>query len=409
MKVRQIGDKEKATGDREQETAEARHRDILTVPRSPFPIMTLLILSLIAGAFAIACPLTWAMRRVAARLGQLDAPGDRKIHDRPIPATGGVAIFWAIAGPILAGLAITALVPADTFAALAPAVVDHLPGIADQTPMALAFVGALLLLHVTGLVDDRRDLGPFVKLAVQVVPAALMVVAFDVRILELLETMMHPTAGYALSVAASILWFVAITNAFNFLDNMDGLSGGVAMICAAILLGIALISGQWFIAAVLALVVGSLLGFLVFNFPPASIFMGDGGSLVVGFTIALCAVRVTYYDPAVGSAWWAVFTPVVVLAVPLYDFVSVTLIRLSQGKSPFKGDTQHFSHRLVRKGLSRRSAVMVIWAATLATGLGGVLLGRVPAWGAALLVAQTAVILLVIALLERTDNASNEI
>lgn len=349
------------------------------------------------------------MRRVAARLGQLDAPGERKIHEVPIPATGGVAIFWAIAGPIAAGLAAVWLVPDDTIAEFVPAAAAHLPGIAQQTPMALAFVGSLLLLHVTGLVDDRRDLGPIVKLVLQILPAAVMVIGFDVRVLELLETTMHPTAGYALSVAASIVWLVAVTNAFNFLDNMDGLSGGVAMICAAILLGIALLSGQWFIAAVLALVVGALLGFLVFNFPPASIFMGDGGSLVVGFTIAMCAVRVTYYDPAVGSAWWAVFTPVVVLAIPLYDFVSVTLIRIAQGKSPLRGDTQHFSHRLVRKGLSRRSAVMVIWAATLACGLGGVLLGRVPAWGAALLVAQTAAILLVIALLERTDNSSDNI
>jgi len=93
-----------------------------------------------------------------------------------------------------------------------------------------------------------------------------------------------------------------------------------------------------------------------------------------------------------------------VLAIPLYDLLSVTLIRILQGKSPFVGDTQHFSHRLVRKGLTRRAAVLVIWAATLATGLGGILLGRVPAWGAGLIVAQTAAILLVIALLERTEN-----
>jgi UDP-GlcNAc:undecaprenyl-phosphate GlcNAc-1-phosphate transferase len=193
-----------------------------------------------------------------------------------------------------------------------------------------------------------------------------------------------------------------ITNAFNFLDNMDGLAGGVATICAGIFLAAALISGQWFVAAALALLIGALLGFLVFNFPPASIFMGDGGSLVVGFLMGLCAVRVTYYDPQLGSAWWAVFTPAIVLAIPLYDLTSVTLIRIAQRKSPFVGDTQHFSHRLVKRGLSRPAAVMVVWACTLATGLGGVMIGFVAPWQAALIVAQTAAVVLVLALLERT-------
>jgi len=172
------------------------------------------------------------------------------------------------------------------------------------------------------------------------------------------------------------------------------------------LLAAALIHGQWFIAAVLGLLVGALLGFLVFNHPPARIFMGDGGSLVVGFVTAFCAVRITYYDPALGTRWWSVFTPIVVLTIPLYDLLSVTLIRIPQGRSPLVGDTQHFSHRLVRKGLTRPAAVGVIWACTLATGLGGVMLGRLAGWQAALVVAQTLAVLIVLALLERTRNTS---
>jgi UDP-GlcNAc:undecaprenyl-phosphate GlcNAc-1-phosphate transferase len=333
---------------------------------------------------------------VAARIGQMDEPGERKIHDRPIPATGGVAIFWALAGPMIAGLAAVWVLPVDTWAGPLAGVAEHVDRIRDQTALAMGLIAALAVLHVTGLIDDRRNLGPYSKLVVQMVLAAALAAGLGVRMLDLL--------GPIGAICATVLWLVVVTNAFNFLDNMDGLSGGVAAICAAILLAIAVMSGQWLVAAVLALLVGALLGFLVFNYPPASIFMGDGGSLVVGFTLAVCAVRVTYHDPDVGSPWWAVFTPLVVLAVPLYDFASVTLIRLMQGKSPFKGDTQHFSHRLVRKGLSRPAAVKVIWACTVATGLGGILLGRVPAWGAALIVAQTAAILLVIALLERTRN-----
>jgi UDP-GlcNAc:undecaprenyl-phosphate GlcNAc-1-phosphate transferase len=340
------------------------------------------------------------MRSIGQRIGHLDQPGERKIHTRPIPATGGIAMFIALAGCMAAGLAGVWLVP-SIIERLLPAFAVHVPGVKQQTPMALGLLAAMLAMHITGVIDDRRNLGPYSKLIVQVIAAAGLAVFFDVRLLELL--------GPAASILATIFWIVTITNAFNFLDNMDGLSGGVAAICAAVLLACALLSGQWFVAAVLALLVGALLGFLVFNFPAAMIFQGDGGSLVVGFTIAVCSIRVTYFDPAHHiAAWWAVFTPLVVLAVPLYDITSVTLIRLSQGKSPFRGDTQHFSHRLVKKGLSRKWAVIVIWCCTLATGIGGVLLGRVAAWQAALVIAQTAAIVLVLALLERTAVAGGE-
>jgi len=364
-------------------------------------LMVLLCLAIMAVGLAFGLPLTWIMRASAARFGQLDAPGERKIHDRPIPATGGVAIVAALVLPIALVLAAAWWAPTSWWSAVHSGVVEHLPGMRDRTPLAGWLALAVMILHVVGLIDDRRDLGAAPKLIVQVLAAALVVALGGIRTLE----MFGPVA----SVVLTILWFVVITNAFNFLDNMDGLSGGVALICAGIFLAAALMGGQWFIAAVLALLVGELLGFLRFNFPPASIFMGDGGSLVVGFVLAFCSVRLTYAEippqHMAEATWWAVFTPVVVLAVPLYDLASVTLIRLSQGRSPFRGDTQHFSHRLVRRGLSRSAAVIVIYACTLATGLGGVLLGRVPAWAAALIVIQTLMILLVLALLERGSRA----
>lgn len=369
----------------------------------PTSHMIALSLSLIVVALALSLPLTWICRRAAGRLGQVDQPGHRKIHDRPIPVTGGIAIFWAAALPMLAALAAAWWLPTSVWQSVLPAAVEHLPGVRQQTGMGLTLIGCLGGLHLVGVIDDRKSLGPFLKLIVQIIAAAALAVFFDVRLLTLL--------GGPVSIAVTILWFVTITNAFNFLDNMDGLSGGVATICAAILLACALLSGQWFVAAAAALLIGALLGFLWFNFPPASIFMGDGGSLVVGFLIAFCAVRVTYteLDPSIptsgGEHWWAVLTPLVVLAIPLYDLTSVTLIRLGQGKSPFVGDTQHFSHRLVQRGLTRPAAVIVIYACTLATGLGGVLLTQViHPWQAALIAGQTAAVLILLALLERGTN-----
>ena len=154
--------------------------------------------------------------------------------------------------------------------------------------------------------------------------------------------------------------------------------------------------------AFLALLVGTLLGFLVYNFSPAKIFMGDAGSLVVGLLLAVATIRTTYYHQGAPSGkWFAALIPLVVLAVPLYDFISVTIIRLLQGKSPLVGDKQHFSHRLVSRGMSQPQAVLTIYLATAGTGLGAVFLHQVNPVGAVLVFAQTVLIVLIIAILER--------
>src|SRR5439155_4007557 len=190
--------------------------------------------------------------------------------------------------------------------------------------------------------------------------------AFRMRALTALDGM---GMGIWPSVVVTICWIVAITNAFNFLDNMDGLSAGVAAVATTAFLITALSIGQWFVAASLALLLGALLGFLCFNFPPARIFMGDSGSLVIGFLLGVLTVRTTFLPPEKqwAAGWYAVFAPVIVLAVPLYDLAVVSLIRLMRGKSPFVGDTNHFSHRLVARGMSRRTAVLCLYLITAAT------------------------------------------
>ena len=147
---------------------------------------------------------------------------------------------------------------------------------------------------------------------------------------------------------------------------MDGLSGGLGAIASLVLMTATVVNEQWFVAATLALLAGSLFGFLVYNRPPARIFMGDGGSLAIGFLLATLVCRTTFVDTkdasfALGSAWYGVFMPVAVLAIPLYDIVTVSAIRMAQGRSPFVASEQHFSHRLVRLGLSRPQAVGVLW------------------------------------------------
>ncbi len=186
---------------------------------------------------------------------------------------------------------------------------------------------------------------------------------------------------------------------------MDGLAAGIAVIVSCILFTAAVLSGQVFVGGLTIIFVGTLVGFLVFNFPPAKIFMGDSGSLVVGFFVALLTLRTTYYHEA-HSGRHAIFLPALVMAVPLYDFISVTLLRIRQGKSLFIGDTQHFSHRLKKRGLTDTQTVLTLYLATLCTGLGATFLYQVNLAGAILILIQTIMVLSIIAILETAAGNS---
>jgi UDP-GlcNAc:undecaprenyl-phosphate GlcNAc-1-phosphate transferase len=363
-------------------------RDEMTDP------LLLPILGLAVGSFVVSWVLTLAMIRIAPQMGFVDKPGHRKIHSNPKPLGGGVAIFIAFAVPMLVALMAihSNLVPLDH-----PNWDKYAGGVIQQTPLAGTMLGALVIIHIMGLVDDRKALGPYIKLLIQLAVAAMIVVPFkDVRALTAL--------GNVPSIILTICWITAITNAFNFLDNMDGLSSGVAAVCTTAFLITAILIQQWFVAATLALLLGALLGFLWWNFPPAKIFMGDSGSLVIGFILGVMTIRTTYLPPGqnLGAGWYSVFVPVIVLALPLYDLIVVSIIRISRGKSPFVGDTNHFSHRLVARGMSRRTAVLCLYLVTASTAIAAILLPHVRTQFEAILIfVQTLLVLGVVALLEQ--------
>jgi UDP-GlcNAc:undecaprenyl-phosphate GlcNAc-1-phosphate transferase len=329
--------------------------------------------------------------------------GQVKAAPRSVPNTGGIGIAAAVFGPLAAGLIGLEFVTADMLPGWAAALGEHLDGLRSVRGMGWALLAGGVWLHALGVIDDRRPLGPMLKLACMVAPPLLLAVVFDTRLLTLVD---GHVGGPWLSVLVTVVWFLAVTNAMNFMDNMDGLCAGVAATAGAMFLAATLIGGQWFVAGVLALLVGASAGFLVWNRPPARMFMGDGGSLVIGYLLAFTTTRTTYVGEGGVTAWYAVLMPVVVLAVPLYDMASVTVIRLSQGRSPFLGDLQHFSHRLVRRGLSGRAAVAVIVGLTAATGISGLLLTRATPWQAFAISGQVGLLLGVLAVFEhRVERA----
>ena len=340
--------------------------------------------------------LTAVAKKVAGRAGFVAHPAADRYHRETIPLGGGIAIFLTLMVFILAAAAAMRILPSHLDSLARTANIDPADFLGKVNQLMIILL-SVLILFVLGLADDKKHLGPFFKLTVQFAVALFAAAFAEVRVELFIESKIIATV-------LSAVWIVLIINAFNFLDNMDGASAGIAVIAGCVLLTAAVFGGQVFVGGLAVVFIGTLLGFLVFNFPPAKIFMGDAGSLVVGFFVALLTLRTTYYQEAQSGRWYPVFLPAVVMAVPLYDFISVTLLRISQGQSPFIGDTQHFSHRLKRHGLTDTQTVLTLYLATLATGLGATFLYQVNLAGAILIFAQTFMILAIVAIFETTSK-----
>jgi UDP-GlcNAc:undecaprenyl-phosphate GlcNAc-1-phosphate transferase len=349
-------------------------------------------------AFFISLVLTPIIRRAALRRGFVDHPAREahKAHARTVPFGGGIAITTAIMLPMLLALLISLLFASSP--AEAPVAAGALEwrawmgGVRLKAMSGIAIILGGVILHMMGLMDDKRSLGAMTKLAIQGVIALVLTAGFGIRILDVL--------GAPLAIILTTLWIVTLTNGFNFLDNMDGLSAGVAFLTATILAVTSFRAGQIFVPCTLMLVAGAVLGFLVFNFPPAGIFMGDAGSLVVGYMLAVLSVLITFYDPEMGRTPFGVLVPVVVFAIPLYDLISVCWHRQRSGRSIFSADRGHFSHRLVKLGMSPTLAVLTIYLATLATSLPAMLLPQLGWAGAILVFGQCLCVVTIIAILE---------
>jgi UDP-GlcNAc:undecaprenyl-phosphate GlcNAc-1-phosphate transferase len=314
---------------------------------------------------------TWLARAAAIRFAWLDQPSRRKVHTNPIPLLGGIAMYGSFLLAVL--LTDIRLVISEGLAVL---------------------VGATILVAV-GMYDDQRGMHPAAKLLAQVVAAGLVIIGGSGATFTSLAWV---------NWAVTIFWVVGICNAMNLLDNMDGLSAGVASITSAFLTMLALSQGQVFVSVVSAALFGATLGFLMHNWNPATIFMGDAGSLLLGFLLAILGLKLRFAQAGLDRSW---LIPILVLAVPIFDTTLVTISRLRRGVSVASGGKDHVSHRLVRLGLHVREAVATIYLATLITGGAAVAVLVVPSIGQiyAIIAAVAVVGLVLLFLLERVDLA----
>jgi UDP-GlcNAc:undecaprenyl-phosphate GlcNAc-1-phosphate transferase len=333
-------------------------------------------------------------RRFALRFQVLDQPGERKLHREPIPLFGGGAIFCAVVVVVALHYAVQPMVAQSEFVRTVVPEFYHsyLQGIwGFSWRMWTIFLGAAFI-SALGLLDDVRGVSIRMRFLFEIL-IAVAVVAIGIK--PDIEIFPQPLVWIA-----SVIWIVGITNSMNLLDGADGLAGGVGLIAALLLAWVMALGGQPLPVVFLLVLAGTVAGFLRYNFPPARIFMGSWGSMLIGYLLAVAVLIST--DVAAGENWLLpVLIPLLILGIPLYDTFSVIAIRLAQGRSPVLADQNHFVHRLMRFGFSPKQAVLFIYLLALCIGINATLLLRADAMTSFILLLQILMTFGVIVILER--------
>ncbi len=299
------------------------------------------LMLIFGAALVIAIGGTPLAKRLAVRVGAVDQPAARKIHTSPVPLLGGLAMYGAFM--------LALVLFADRF----------------YIPQLIGIVIGASWVSLLGIWDDRVGLSAGIKLAGQVF-GALILIATGVT-----ADVFHIPA---LDIAISLVWIVGITNAMNLLDNMDGLSGGVAACASAFFLLIASLNGQYLVGSLAAALLGASVGFLLYNFNPASIFMGDTGSLFLGYMLAAVGLKLRYTGHPDVVTW---LTPLLVLGLPIFDTTLVFVSRLRRGLNPLTHPgTDHLSHRLRARGLTARETVLTLYLVSVVLGVLALFVGQ---------------------------------
>jgi len=327
------------------------------------------------------------IRRLALRFKIVDSPGDRKTHKEAIPCLGGLAIyiiFVVVVVGCLMGMFFLKKFGLTTY--FFTELSKQTPLIRKVSPQLFALLGGATAILLIGLLDDlvgvKFDFR--LKFFLQGLVAVIMVL-FGIQIVFLPSPF--------LNAVLTVIWIVGITNAFNLLDNMDGLAGGVAYICAMLFFFTAARQGQFFIGLIYLSLSGSLLAFLYYNFYPAKIFLGDTGSLFIGFVLSSITVLQSFGVETEKNIF-PILMPLIILSLPIFDTIRVILIRLSEKRPIFQGDRCHISHRLVDMGMGQPQAVITVYLMTLSLGIGCTILDLLDSFTNSIILVQAFFIIL---------------
>jgi len=292
--------------------------------------------------------LTPLMRKIAVSRKIFDKPNSaHKSHTNPVPYLGGVAIILGVVSTSYLTLFLS-------------------PFTIDDLMLATSVLAPAIALGIIGLWDDLKNLSPLPRFIGQSIAGLIIAV-----ILILSDNLGNPTGLVLIDILVSVIWVVGICNSINFFDNLDGGAAGTVAISSVLLTYLALSTDQFFIAALSIVIAGSTLGFLIWNKTPARIYMGDAGALFLGVLLATLTVR---FEPKAESTLGSFATPLLLLAIPILDTSVAVFSRLRRKISPFQGGRDHLSHRLVRAGLSRKLAAIILWGLTGLFGIFAVLI-----------------------------------
>jgi UDP-GlcNAc:undecaprenyl-phosphate GlcNAc-1-phosphate transferase len=306
--------------------------------------LTVLFLALFVFSLALSVVATREVRDLATRRGWVSAPLDgRHVHLAPLPRLGGVAIFLAFSVSLGMWLALSLIFP-RLVAGLAPSTL-------------LRIYAPACLIFCLGIYDDLRGASPYLKFAVQAI-AAVMLFAGGMRILNLPLVFGDRSLPWFVGLPLTVLWVVAVTNAFNLIDGLDGLAAGSALFSTIVFFIVSLVTHSWLGSLISVTLAGAILGFLRFNFNPATIFLGDSGSLFIGFMLSALALAGAQKAPT----FVAVAIPVVSFGLPILETLLSIVRRLISGRPIFSADREHIHHKLLQMGLSHRQVVIVLYA-----------------------------------------------
>ncbi|MBZ5663350.1 MAG: undecaprenyl/decaprenyl-phosphate alpha-N-acetylglucosaminyl 1-phosphate transferase [Acidobacteriia bacterium] len=306
--------------------------------------MTILFFGLFVFSLALSFVATREVRDLATRRGWVSVPqGGRHVHQASLPRLGGVAIFLAFSVSLSIWLALSLLFP-RLVAGLAPATLLRI------------YVPACLIFGL-GIYDDLHGAGPYVKFIVQAIAAA-MLFAGGMRVLDLPLIFGSHSLPWFVGLPLTVLWVVAVTNAFNLIDGLDGLAAGSALFSTMVFFIVSLVNHSWLGSLMSVTLAGAILGFLRFNFNPATIFLGDSGSLFIGFMLSALALAGAQKAPT----FVAVAIPVVSFGLPILETLLSIMRRLISGRPVFTADREHIHHKLLQMGFTHRQVVIVLYA-----------------------------------------------
>lgn len=311
-------------------------------------------------------------RKLAQGIGFVDNPQIRKVHQVPMPMLGGVAIYLGV-------VAAVALGGTSSFVEL------------------VGVMGGATVMTLLGLWDDRVGLGPLPKIAGQLLAGALLILA---------GVQINLFQYQALNIGLTLFWIIGICNAINFQDNMDGLAAGLSTVSSAFFLMLAIVEGLGLVATLAAATLGACVGFLYYNFSPASLFMGDAGSLLLGFVLAVLGIKLEFTGRPLAATW---MIPIIILGVPIFDTTLVVLSRIRRRKPVYQGGKDHTSHRLVSVlGMTHARSVMTLYLVSAALGLVAVMLrDATPLQARLLLIGLSAAFVSALVWLEVRFNKAN--